>query len=124
VWMSHIQNLRGQYEETLAIARKRSDLSNLRPDIAYALAKSGRRAEAQEVLNQWREVGKTKFVSHYWMAVSEIALGNKEGAFAELEEASRQHEWFFQRIKVDPFMDPLRDDPRFASLVKRLKFPE
>ncbi len=125
VWKSHIHNLRGQYQETLDIAEKRGEIiPNLRPDLIYALAKSGRPAEAQEVLRQWREVGKTKFISHYWMAVSEIALGNKDSAFLELEEAYRQHEWFLQRIKTDPFMDPLRSDPRFASLVKRLNFPE
>lgn len=125
VWKSHINNLRGQYQETLDIVEKRGELiPNLRPDLAYALVKSGRPAEAQEVMRQWREVGKTKFISHYWMAISEIALGNKDSAVSELEEAYRQHEWFLQRIKTDPFMDPLRDDPRFASLVKRLNFPE
>lgn len=125
VWLSHIQNLRGQYEETLALVGKRSELTaNLRPDVIHALAKLGRRTEAQDALNKWKELDKTDFVSRYWMAVGEIALGNKDAAFADLEEAYRQHEWFLQRIKTDPFMDPLRDDPRFESLVKRLKFPE
>ncbi len=125
VWIGHIQNLRGNYSETLALAEKRSDLSlYLRPDIIYALSKLGRRAEAEAALNDWKEVAKTKFVSHYWMAVGEAALGNKDAAFADLEQASRDREWFFQRLEVDPNMDPLRDDPRFAELVKHLNLPK
>jgi len=45
-------------------------------------------------------------------------------AFAELEKAYQSRDWFFPRIKTDPNMDALRDDPRFADLVKRLNFPE
>jgi hypothetical protein len=59
----------------------------------------------------------------YWLAISYIALGNKEAAFAELEKAYQAHDFFLQRLKVDPYMDPLRDDPRFIDLVKRLNFP-
>ena len=59
----------------------------------------------------------------YWLAISYIALGNKEAAFGELEKAYQAHDFFLQRLKVDPYMDPLRDDPRFIDLVKRLNFP-
>jgi hypothetical protein len=60
---------------------------------------------------------------NYWVAVLYAALGDKDAAFAELEKAYEAHDWFLQRIKVDPFMDPLRDDPRFNALVRRLNFP-
>ena len=124
VWMSHIHNLRGNYEESLKLTGARREYAaNLRPDEIYVLVKLGRRAEAEKAMKDWKELGKTKPISHYWMAVAEMALGDKDAAFAALEESYRQHDWFLQRIQVDPFMDPLRDDPRFASLVKRLNFP-
>lgn len=49
-----------------------------------------------------------------------VGLGDKESAFAELEKGYKAHDWFLQRLKTDPFMDPLRDDPRFNDLVKRI----
>jgi hypothetical protein len=69
-------------------------------------------------------MGKTKYVANYWLAIVHAALGEKDAAFAELEKAYQAHDWFFQRLKVDPFMDPLRDDPRFKDLVRRLGLPE
>ena len=124
VWFTHVKNLQGKYEEALSLAGKRSEYApNLRPDVIYALTKLGRRTEAQQALAEWKELEKTHYISHYWMAVAEITLGNKDAAIANLEESYRQRDWFFQRIKVDPFMDPLRGDPRFESLVKRLNFP-
>jgi len=37
------------------------------------------------VLNQWKELEKTKYVANYWMATVYAALGEKDAAFAELE---------------------------------------
>jgi hypothetical protein len=52
------------------------------------------------------------------------ALGDRDKAFAELEKAFEERDWNLPRLKVDPFMDPLRDDPRFKELLKRLSLPE
>jgi hypothetical protein len=60
----------------------------------------------------------------YWIAVVYAALGDTEAAFAELEKSYQQREWFFPRLKTDPFMDPLRSDPRFADLLKRTGLPQ
>jgi hypothetical protein len=47
-----------------------------------------------------------------WIAVVYAALGDTVAAFAELEKSYQQREWFFPLLKTDPFMDPLRSDPR------------
>ena len=64
------------------------------------------------------------YTATYWIAVIYAGLGDKDNAFAELETSFKNRDWFLQRLKVDPFMDPLRDDPRYDEMVKRLNFPE
>lgn len=124
-WMSHALNLNGMYAEAIEVAGKGVQINNSnRPTLAYAYAKSGKREQAEAIINQWKEAETTRYISNYWAAVVYAALGEKDGAFAELEKAYQEHDWFFQRLKVDPFMDPLRDDPRFNDLVKRLGLPQ
>jgi TolB-like protein/Flp pilus assembly protein TadD len=109
-------NLKGLYSESLPIAEK----SNQDPMLVYAYAKLGRRTEAEQVLARSLERDKTRYVPNYWVAIEYVALGDKDKAFAELEKAYQSHDRWIYRIKVDPFLDPLRDDPRFADLVKRI----
>ena len=51
-------------------------------------------------------------------------LGEKDKAFEALNDAYDNREWRLTRIKVDPLLDPLRDDPRFSELLKKVGFPE
>lgn len=90
--------------------------------LSYAYAKLGRRREAEDAINKWKGLEKKQYVSNYWIGIAYAALGKKDAAFVELEKAYRAHDWFLQRLKTDPFMDSLRDDPRFADLVKRVGF--
>ncbi|MCC6329456.1 MAG: hypothetical protein IT174_13150 [Acidobacteria bacterium] len=125
-WLAHAYNIKGMYAESLAITEPtlRGDAVPLRGPAAFAYAKTGRRQEAVALLNLSKESEKTKYVINYWLAIDYAALGDKDAAFAELEKAFQARDWFLQRLKVDPFMDPLRDDPRFSEMVKRLNLPE
>ena len=124
-WLQYAYNAKGMYAESLSMSEKisRSDYVFF-GQRGYALAKTGRRQEAEEVLKSWRELAKTRYVMSYWIAVVYAALGNKDAAFAELEKSYQQREWFVPRLKTDPFMDPLRSDPRFEDLVKRIGYPQ
>jgi tetratricopeptide (TPR) repeat protein len=124
-WLCHSYEVNGMYAESLAISEKTLGSSYpLYPSLVEAYAKMGRRKQAEDVLNEWKELEKTKYVSNYWMAVALVGMGDKEAAFAELEKAYQRHDWFLQRLKVDPFMDPLHDDPRFKDLIRRIGLPE
>jgi tetratricopeptide (TPR) repeat protein len=124
-WLCHTYNMNGKYAESLAIAEPTLDsASPFLSDAGYAFAKTGQRDKALAVIQRWKEGEKTKYVMNYWIAVVYAALGDKDAAFAELEKAYQNHDWFLQRIKVDPYMDPLRGDPRFDEMVRRLNFPE
>jgi TolB-like protein len=128
-WLCHALNAKGLYSEALEIGDRASTnvanpLTSLAGCLGVAYAKTGRRERSLEVIAGISEAKKTRYVSSYWIAAIYAALGDKNAAFAELETAFQNREWFLQRIKVDPYMDPLRDDPRYTQMLKRLNLPE
>ena len=117
-------NANGMYEEAIALSKK-----HLKTEpgsqlflrlVGYAYAKAGRRREAENVIRKFREIAETQYVMSYWVAAIYAALGDNDQAFTELEKAFAEHDWELHRLKVDPFMNSLRDDPRFNEMVKRI----
>ncbi len=49
-----------------------------------------------------------------------LGLGENEQAFLWLEEAYKEKSSILLYVKVHPFFDPIRADPRFANLVRRV----
>lgn len=84
----------------------------------------GRSPDAELIIQRYKELRKTQYVLSYRFATVYAALGNRDDAFAELERAYEEKDWQLQRIKVDPFMDSLRDDPRYKAMLKKMNFPE
>jgi serine/threonine-protein kinase len=62
-------------------------------------------------------------MSAYNMAGYYAEVGDKDRAFAALNEAV-EGDQLVGFVKIDPFMKPLRDDPRFQTLLKRVGFPD
>ena len=60
----------------------------------------------------------------YFVATLVAELGEKDKAFALLNEALETKDQHIAWMKVDPYMDPLRDDPRFKEVLHRAGFPE
>jgi len=51
------------------------------------------------------------------------SLGDKDGAMRWLDQGYKEHDAFMILLKVWPAYDPLRSDPRFEALVRRMNFP-
>jgi hypothetical protein len=49
-----------------------------------------------------------------------VGLVDKDEAFAALEQAYQRHSLVLSNLKVDPLYDPLRSDPRFQDLMRRI----
>jgi eukaryotic-like serine/threonine-protein kinase len=112
---------KSMYKEGIAELEKaveiyRSHVSLMFLGRGYALA--GRRAEAQKVLDQLNEFSKEKYVPAFRRAEIYVALGEKDKAFEWLQKAYEEH--FIMAIRVEPVYDPLRSDPRFADLLRRM----
>jgi serine/threonine protein kinase/Tfp pilus assembly protein PilF len=91
--------------------------------LGYAYAKAGRKDEARKVLADLKEQSKTRYVPPYWIALIYTGLNEKDDAFAWLEKAYQDREYWLVWLKTDPKLDSLRSDARFADLMRRIGFP-
>jgi serine/threonine-protein kinase len=83
-------------------------------------AVSGRRDEALKMLAELEASGKRRYVSPYFFALIYTGLGDKDQAFAYLDKSFDEHNDYLIYLKVEPLFDPLRSDPRFADLLRRV----
>ncbi|MEQ1643390.1 MAG: tetratricopeptide repeat protein [Pyrinomonadaceae bacterium] len=117
-----------RYDEAIAICEKwlQDDPNSQMAirDAGFAYAKAGRRDKAEEMIARYREFAKTQWVPTSRIAAIYGALGEKDKAFAELEKAFEAHDWEMHRLSPELYMRPLRDDPRFKAMLKRLNLPE
>lgn len=90
-------------------------------DLGWAYAMTGRKAEAQNVLDHLSALSKHEYVAPKNVAIIYAALGEKDKAFDLLEQAYENRSLASgQGIKAFPGFDPLRSDPRFADLLRRI----
>lgn len=88
--------------------------------LGNAYGASGKRDEALKTIEQIEEVSKQRYIPAYNFAIVYTALGDKDKAFAELEKSYQDHANEMIFLQVDPLLDPLRDDPRFQDLLRRV----
>ena len=114
---------KGMYGEAIAEFQKAMTYSDEHPTaiaaLGHAYAASGNRGEARKVLAELRAFSERRYVPRYDMALIYAGLGEKEQALELLEEAYEQHD-FMLLAKVEPRLDGLRAEPRFADLLRRV----
>jgi tetratricopeptide (TPR) repeat protein len=117
-----IYGAKGMYEQALNEYRKGistvEETTSIKCYLGYALAMSGRRSEARAILHKLK-TGKD-YVSLTELAYLYIGLGDKEEAIALLERAYAAGDSHLQGLKIDPYYDSLRSDPRFQDLLRRV----
>jgi len=70
------------------------------------------------------ELNRHRYVSPVAMVHVYIGLGDKDRAFAWLEKAYQERSNLMAFLKVEPIADPLRSDPRFDDLLRRMGLPQ
>jgi adenylate cyclase len=102
-------------------ARELNDDPLVQSLLAQALAKSGNPAQARKVLEQLKEESRHRYVTAYGIGLVHVGLGEKEEALRWFEKSYEDRAGTeIGYIKVDPFLDSLRTDPRFEKLVASL----
>ncbi len=114
---------KGLFTDALADAegwRRRNETSWSWGALAYIYGRSGQRAKAKFALEQLERVSRSQVVDPLSLAIAYIGIGDKEQALAWLQRAYQWHSSSLTALKVDPTYDPLRSDPRFEALVRRV----
>jgi TolB-like protein/DNA-binding winged helix-turn-helix (wHTH) protein/Flp pilus assembly protein TadD len=114
----------GQPEEAISILEKVVSVSNRSPGsieiLATAYAHTGRRTEALRLMNELKQRRQTSYVPAGAFINPYLALGDYDQAFAGFERAYQEKSNILQFLKVHPFFDPVREDPRFVDLLRRV----
>ena len=106
-----------QFQNCIRITAGRPSMVAL---LGHAYAAAGRQTEAQATLDQLRGLTGQRYVPSYPVAAIYAALGRKDEAFAWLERAYEERDSWMNYLALDPRLDPLRSDARFATLLQRL----
>ena len=88
--------------------------------LGHVYAGSGKKAEALKVLDELNELSKRSYVSSYRVAAIYDGLEEREQAFEWLQRAYEERDPWLVFLKLDPVLDNLRSDARFADLVRRV----
>src|SRR5256884_299067 len=98
-----------------------SELSYATAGVAHVLALQGRRREAEALLAELETRARDHYVSPVAFCIVHLGLRNTDQVFQWLERAYQDRRGWLTYLKVDPMLDAVRDDPRFAEFVKRMK---
>lgn len=113
---------KGMYTEAIAAYQMGIKLGDSSPStqifLGAAYAKAGEHKRAEAILKRLQT--SKEYVSPAELADLYVALGKREQAFASLEKGYAAHDLQLQYIGADPFLDPLRSDPRFHDIMRRV----
>ncbi|HET9326000.1 MAG TPA: protein kinase [Candidatus Eisenbacteria bacterium] len=108
---------------SLEQATKLSGSLNLKASLGHAYARFGDASRAREILSLLTERTRKGYVPSYFFALVYVGLGDKDRAFEWLERAYQERSTVLAYLRIDPRLAPLRSDPRYSALVRRLGFP-
>jgi len=111
----------GRHDEAIASHRKAVELSDAEPlflaGLGYSLGIAGHTAEAEDIL---LSLLSKKEIAAIHIALVQIGLGDHDDAVGWLEKAYEARQSHLLYIKQDAKFDPLRGDPRFEALIRRI----
>jgi Flp pilus assembly protein TadD len=84
----------------------------------------GHQSQARRALETLEEMNKQHPVDPAPLALAHMGMGHREEALRWLEKAYEQHSNTIATLKVEPIYDPVRGDPRFIEIIRKMQFPE
>jgi len=119
---------KGMFEEAISNIEKAVTLfpgnTEFRWVLGNAYAAAGKTTEARKILSDLHALDETQYVQPYAFAMIYCALGENEKAIDWLEKAYEDRVFWMAFLQVEPRLDPLRSEPRFQNLLRRMNFPD
>jgi TolB-like protein/tetratricopeptide (TPR) repeat protein len=127
IWLGSAFREKKMYAEALQQFSEARKLSSDHPAImalyGHTLALAGDRAGARKTLADLHQLAQSRYVSSLYFAAVYTGLGEKTTALDWLDKAYKERNDRLLYLNVDPMADPLRSEPRFQKLMKRLNLP-
>ena len=112
---------KGLFDQAIALYQKGERFTRAPSrGLGITYARAGRRSEAEQVLVRFLAEREKRYISAAAIGIIYAALGNMDEAFRWLERAYNDHDAVLTTIAFYPGSQPLRDDPRFIDLIKRV----
>ncbi len=109
--------------DAIPVLEKAISISNGSPAatgvLIRAYSHAGRRSDALRLLAELQKRRRAGYVPAGAFVNAYLGLGENDQVFVWLEKAYKEQSNILQFLKVHPFFDPIRADPRFADLVHR-----
>ncbi|HEU5403885.1 MAG TPA: tetratricopeptide repeat protein [Terriglobales bacterium] len=113
-----------QSQEAIPVVEKSVSLSGRSPGaiavLISAYANGGRRSDALRLVAELKNQNRTRYVPPGAFVIAYLGLNDREQALAWLEQSYKEQSNILQFLKVHPIFDPLRNDPRFVDLMRRV----
>ncbi len=123
-WMGNVLAHLGRHREALVALDQAHRLSGGQPIVlaaeGYVQGRSKNHVLARAYVDKLETAASRQYVPAYFLALVHLGLDDRNEAFRWLERAFEERSGWMARLKVEPWMDELRGDPRFAALMQRV----
>ena len=126
-FLGQVYEDKGQLAEAIAQYEKATQLSPdpaVQASLARAYALAGRKEEARKILDNLTTESRQRYIPAYSLAIIYLSLGDKEETLRLLEKSYEDRAPFdtgvFGSVKIDRRLDPLRGEPRFEALARKV----
>jgi hypothetical protein len=92
--------------------------------LAWAYGLAGKKHEAMKLIDELNEMARHRYVAPSVFVNAYLGLGDKDKALTWIEKGYEEHEHTLCFLKVNWTWDPLRSEPRFQALLRRMNFPQ
>ncbi len=92
--------------------------------LAWVYGLAGRKHDAQRLIDELNEIARHRYVRPALFVSAYLGIGAKDAALTWMERGIEEQDQELVSPKVDPSLDPLRSEPRFQALMRRMNFPQ